>query len=137
MIRNQYILLIVLLLCVSRLSAQFTLTVAMDDFANDKGVVSLVVLDENKVQVDGTSAKIKDKKSSVTFKNLKAGKYAVQFFHDENLNQKVDKNRIGIPKEAVGFSNDAIGKFGPKKFEKRLITVNRNTKIKIKARYML
>lgn len=34
------------------------------------------------------------------------GVYAVALYHDENGNRKFDKNFIGIPKEAFGFSNN-------------------------------
>jgi len=130
---------LILVICctfASQLKAQHSLTVDIDKLSNNKGVVSIVVFDAHKKQADGTSVKIKNNKCSVTFKNLKSGDYAVQYFHDENLNKKVDKNRIGIPTEGIGFSNDAMGKFGPKKFKKRLVKVNKNTRIKISTKYM-
>lgn len=39
--------------------------------------------------------------------------YAVTVFHDLNGNQKLDKNILGIPKEPIGFSNDARPVMGP------------------------
>jgi len=45
------------------------------------------------------------------------GRYAVSVFHDENANGKLDTNFMGIPREGVGASNNAIGHFGPPKFE--------------------
>ncbi|WP_255326480.1 DUF2141 domain-containing protein [Sphingobium sp. EM0848] len=48
--------------------------------------------------------------------SLPAGRYAVQAFLDENGNGKVDRALFGIPKEGVGFSNDAKIGFGPPKF---------------------
>lgn len=39
--------------------------------------------------------------------------YAVTVFHDLNENQKLDKNLLGIPKEPIGFSNDARPVTGP------------------------
>jgi uncharacterized protein (DUF2141 family) len=43
----------------------------------------------------------------VTVENVPPGRYAAQAFHDRNGNGKVDRGLFGIPKEAVGFSNDA------------------------------
>lgn len=43
----------------------------------------------------------------VRIENVKPGRYAVQAYHDENMNQKVDRGLFGIPLEGVGFSNDA------------------------------
>jgi uncharacterized protein (DUF2141 family) len=39
--------------------------------------------------------------------DLPPGVYAVQAYEDRNDNRAVDRNLIGIPTEAVGFSNDA------------------------------
>jgi uncharacterized protein (DUF2141 family) len=51
------------------------------------------------------------------FQGVTPGRYAVSVFHDENSNGKMDTNFIGIPKEGVGASNDAKGRFGPPKFD--------------------
>jgi uncharacterized protein (DUF2141 family) len=40
------------------------------------------------------------------FKNLIPGEYAAIVFHDENLNGKLDKNFLGIPREGYGASNN-------------------------------
>jgi len=40
------------------------------------------------------------------FKDLVPGTYAVQVMHDENQNNKLDTNFIGIPTEGYGFSNN-------------------------------
>lgn len=48
--------------------------------------------------------------------NIPAGEYAVAVFADMNDNGVLDKNFVGIPKEPVGFSRDAKGRFGPPKF---------------------
>jgi len=54
----------------------------------------------------------------VIFENVPEGKYALSVIHDENKNGELDSNMIGIPKEGFGFSNDAMGMFGPPGFEK-------------------
>ena len=48
---------------------------------------------------------------------IPVGDYAIRIFHDENNNQKLGTNFLGIPKEPYGFSNDATGKFGPEKWK--------------------
>jgi uncharacterized protein (DUF2141 family) len=45
----------------------------------------------------------------------------VSLYHDENRNQVLDRNSLGIPKEAVGVSRDALGRFGPRGFEESLL----------------
>jgi len=54
---------------------------------------------------------------SHTFTGLDAGTYAVSVFHDLNADGELDSNFLGIPKEPVGMSRDARGKFGPPKFK--------------------
>jgi uncharacterized protein (DUF2141 family) len=52
-----------------------------------------------------------------TIKNVPSGTYAMSFYHDENANQEMDSNFLGMPKEPVAFSNNAKGTFGPASFE--------------------
>lgn len=56
---------------------------------------------------------ISGKKATVMFTGLPAGNYAVSILHDENDDQKMNKNNLGIPKEGYGFSNNVVGAFGP------------------------
>jgi len=44
--------------------------------------------------------------AQVAFTDLHDGVYAVSVFHDENENQKLDKDFVGIPKEGYGASNN-------------------------------
>ena len=55
---------------------------------------------------------------SVTYVyELPPGTYAIGIFHDVNLNNKMDNNFLGIPKEQYGFSNNARAFLGPPAFE--------------------
>jgi uncharacterized protein (DUF2141 family) len=50
----------------------------------------------------------------VEVRDLPPGVYAVQAYDDRNDNRTVDRSLIGLPTEAVGFSNDApVGLEGP------------------------
>ena len=55
------------------------------------------------------------------------GEYGLAVFHDENKNGKMDKNVLGIPQEAYGFSNNMRVIFGPPKWEKSKVVVNAAT----------
>ncbi len=71
---------------------------------------------------------------SYTFKEIPNGIYAVSVFHDENSNNKLDKNFLGIPKEGYGFSNNAKAtllapSFNDAKFKLSTQTVNLNIKM--------
>ena len=56
-------------------------------------------------------------------RDLPAGRYAVNAFHDENGNGNLDTNVLGIPKEGYGFANDPPTNFGPPDFEEAAVTV--------------
>ena len=47
---------------------------------------------------------------------LPSGEYAVVAFADSNGNGKLDRNFVGKPTEAYGFSRNARGIFGPPSF---------------------
>ena len=56
-------------------------------------------------------------------RDLPAGRYAVNAFHDENGNGDLDANVLGIPKEGYGFANDPPTPFGPPDFAEAAVTV--------------
>jgi|UPI0003FFDD6E uncharacterized protein (DUF2141 family) len=72
--------------------------------------------------VDVTSAQV-----SCTFE-VPNGNYAVSSYHDKNSNGKLDKNLMGVPTEAYGFSNNARGTFGPPSFEDAKVVCQGGTK---------
>jgi uncharacterized protein (DUF2141 family) len=78
---------------------------------------------------------IKDNKCSFSFTNLNQGKYAVRYYHDENLNSKMETNLVGKPTEGYGFSNNVIGKFGPPPYEKWLFEITEDKKIVLRPTY--
>ena len=55
--------------------------------------------------------------AQVVFPGLPDGVYAVSVFHDENMNQRLDKTFIGVPKEGYGASNNPKKKMGPPNFD--------------------
>lgn len=80
---------------------------------------------------------VENTEAEVMFENVPTGQYAISIIHDENQNKKLDSNVVGIPKEGFGFSQDAMGMFGPPAFDKASITVDQTeVKTAIKLRYM-
>lgn len=55
--------------------------------------------------------------AQVVFTGLSDGVYALTVFHDENMNEKLDKNFMGLPKEGYGASNNPKKKMGPPNFD--------------------
>lgn len=72
----------------------------------------------------------------LVFSGVPRGDYGISVLHDENDNEKMDSNAVGIPKEGFGFSNDAMGMFGPPGWSKaKITTTGTNQTVRIKLRY--
>ena len=63
--------------------------------------------------------------------DIPKGTYTIGIFVDVNLNNKMDTNFLGVPKEQYGFSNNASGFMGPPTFEAASFTVDGPTTQKI------
>lgn len=88
--------------------------------SNEGKIFAALYNDESsflKKDYQGQIANITNNSCTVTFKSVPRGVYAVSFFQDENNNQKMDTNFMGIPKEPYGCSNNAKGFMGPPKWE--------------------
>lgn len=55
--------------------------------------------------------------TKIFINDLPKGEYALAIFHDENGNDKLDTNWLGIPKEKVAFSKAKMKTFGPPGFK--------------------
>ena len=110
----------------------FSLTIKVEHLKNSDGVVQFSLYNKKGTIPDEKFKKYYKKKisridyktSTVTFKNLPRGRYAVNILHDENENGKIDKKFI-LPKEGVGFSNyKSIGFTNKPNFSKASFEMN-------------
>jgi uncharacterized protein (DUF2141 family) len=107
---------------IASLARAADLTITIKDVRNDTGMVMLALYDGEETFMNTAKAKAMDKAPAAAgevtfvFRDLPAGQYAATAFHDENGNSKLDKNWVGIPKEGLGFTNDAQGTMGPPKY---------------------
>jgi uncharacterized protein (DUF2141 family) len=133
---KRIIILITTLISISDCTfSQLTLNIEITGLRNNNGKIMIQLFDENEKVITQEIGQIKDKMSSFSIKNLKPGKYAVRYYHDENLNGKMETNMAGKPTEGYGFSNNIIGKFGPPPFEKWLFEFRENKKITLTLTY--
>lgn len=115
--------------------SQVSLEVEISGIRNTKGNLMIQLFDSNQTTIKQEMSQITDSICTFTFNDLASGQYAIRYYHDENLNGKMDTNFVGKPTEGYGFSNNVIGKTGPPKFEKWLFEVNSDKKIELKATY--
>ena len=57
---------------------------------------------------------------------LPFGTYGISVFHDVNDDGELNTGLFGIPKEPIGFSNNAKGSFGPPKFKDAVFRFEEN-----------
>ncbi len=107
----------------TQLIAAETLTVVITNVPESKGTIMLQVL-AGEAEFKGDAAPIASVmqratagEMSFTTTSLPAGEYAVRIMHDLNENGDLDANFVGMPTEPWAFSNNAVGNFGPPKWD--------------------
>jgi len=137
-----------MLMCFSSFSYEVkntcSLTIEVKNLRNSKGVVQFALYNKDGTIPDENIEKyykllkgsIVNNSSTVTFKNLPTGKYAVNILHDENSNGKIDKGFV-LPVEGIGFSNyQSIGLTNKPNFAKASFDLKEDKSISIKVIYM-
>jgi uncharacterized protein (DUF2141 family) len=130
---------VILLLGSASAFAQHNLEISIRKVAQPKGGVVLIALFDKadaflKKPIQSKRVNVTGAEVHVAFENLAHGDYAISVFQDFNRNEKLDTNFLGIPVEPYGFSNDAMGTFGPPSFEKAKIKVTGTTQVVINLR---
>lgn len=133
------VLTMILALGIVRMNAQ-SLTVSIKNVVSDKGTLRVGIFNSQadflKKQLYGQIVKSKSGELQVVFEGIPEGVYAVSIIHDENENGELDSNFFGIPKEGFGFSNDAMGTFGPPSFEKASFNLKEKSALTVNLKYM-
>ncbi|MGK7954738.1 MAG: DUF2141 domain-containing protein [Crocosphaera sp.] len=121
------------------------LTVEIAGVSETKGQVCLSLFssgrgfpDSKDDAVNTQCVKITDKLLEVTFDNLEPRTYAVAVFWDNNEDEELNRNFLGIPTEKFGFSSNPVIRTGPPKFgESAVMVVGKNTRISIQLQSLL
>lgn len=122
----------------------FSLTVEVRNLRNNEGSVVFALYNREDAFPDEhykkyykkRIGKIENGKSSVIFKDLPEGKYAVNILHDEDNNGKIKKGFL-LPKEGIGFSNyQSIGIGNKPKFSKASFELSNDMRVRIKIIYL-
>jgi uncharacterized protein (DUF2141 family) len=105
-------------------SASSALRVSVEGVRNNSGQVGILLFSQAKGFPSDHSAAIRQEmlparkgKVEAIFENLLPGTYAIAVMHDENKNQKIDTNMLGIPKEGYGVSNNVKNLLRAPRFE--------------------
>ncbi len=102
-----------------------TLTVRITGIRNANGKIRLALYrDSNFVEGREVEIDAKTLSAKTVFANLPQGVYAVNLFHDENMNGKMDTNLFGMPVEGYGFSNNPAKRMGKPGFDETNFQLN-------------
>lgn len=126
-------LLVLALACQTAFAEDLTgiLTVEISGLKNATGNVYIAVYDSKSTWLSDET--VADKKVVIsdaldgdlvrTELQLPLGEYALSVFYDEDDDGELDTNFIGMPKEPIALSNNAVAKFGPPKYADAIFTL--------------
>lgn len=127
----------------SKPDQRYSLEVRVNNLRNEKGVIQFVLYTrtdnfpetEPKNYYRKKDGLISDSSSVITFSNVPEGLYALNVFHDENIDGKINKVLM-LPKEGIGFTNHDSIKFGNKPtFNSSSFQLNGDLVVDIKMHY--
>lgn len=136
--KHKFNFLVVMVFISASAVAQHDMEVTIKNIKDPKGTIQLALYNNEtdylKKPLTGKVISANAKEVTVSFTNLKPGNYAISVYHDANSNNEMDSNLIGIPTEPYGFSNNAMGRFGPPAFEDAKITLDKEVKLTIELK---
>ena len=130
------ILVVVIISITNIITAQNkTITATVLNISSDKGIVKFALFNKTNFRLKPLQSEIgniENGKTTITFKEVAGGEYAIVCYHDKNSNDKMDFQPNGMPLEAYGASNNVMN-FGPPKFDDAKFTVvDKNVSLEIK-----
>jgi uncharacterized protein (DUF2141 family) len=125
--------LLLALACQTALADELTgiLTVEVSGLKDATGNVYIAVYDSDSTWLSDTTVLSKKVAISATLDGelvrtelqLPLGAYALSVFYDKDDDGELDTNFIGMPKEPIALSNNAVAKFGPPKYADAVFTL--------------
>ena len=130
------ILVVVIISITNIITAQNkTITATVLNISSDKGIVKFALFNKTNFRLKPLQSEIgniENGKTTITFKEVAGGEYAIVCYHDKNSNDKMDFQPNGIPLEVYGASNNVMN-FGPPRFDDAKFTVvDKNVSLEIK-----
>ena len=112
-----------------------SLSIKISNIKSNKGEIALRLTSSTEDVAIGRIAGIYDEACVIKIDSLCSGIYSISYFHDENSNDKLDTNWMGIPAEGYGFSNNAHSKFGSPSIKEREFEINGDLEIELSPKY--
>jgi uncharacterized protein (DUF2141 family) len=113
-----------------------TISATVLNVSSDTGTVQFGLYNKTNFRLKPLKSeigKIENGKTTITFKEVVAGEYAIVCYHDKNNNDTMDFQPNGMPLEAFGASNNILNLYGPPIFEDAKFRVSdKDVSLKIK-----
>ncbi len=109
--------------------------IEIKNLKSNKGEVVLQLTSSNGEINIGKVVGILQQQSVIEIDSLITGFYTIRYFHDENSNDQLDTNWMGIPNEGYGFSNNASSHFGTPSIEERKFELKDNLEMVLIPKY--
>ena len=114
------------------------MTVEVENVRTAQGVVGVLVFNTAQGWPEQFSAALRAEATAahtgvveITIPDLPAGDYAVVALHDENANQQLDRNWLGVPVEQWGMSNNPPYRFAAPSFEAARFRLEHDLRIRV------
>ena len=122
-------------------AAAAKLEIAVNGVKSDQGFIRAAVCSQAKFLTEDCEyfidAPAVEGKTILASPDIAPGKYAVQVFHDTTGGGVIHRGLFGIPKEGIGFSNNArLHLHGPKFSEAMVNVPEGTTRIRLRLRYL-
>ena len=124
--------------------ADVSLTVEFSNLRSSKGKVLIALFNQaegfpknSQRAAYSQKVSITNQKAQAVFTDLPPGTYAIACFQDENNNERLDTNFLGIPTEGFGFSNNPTVLTGAPGYDECRFEVSSNQQLVIKVKYLL
>lgn len=127
-------------LVVSNIVNAASINVTVTNIKNIKGVVRVGIINKEKDfpydAFTGKKIPINGNSVNINFTGLAPGEYAISVHHDENRNDKLDKNVLGVPLEGYCFSNNVKALVVPPKFNSAKFLLDTSFSQTLKMMYL-
>ncbi len=136
MLKSTFFLLMVIALPILGL-AQHNIEVKVEQVPSSDGNINIALYNTDSSFLNTESAfysmsvNASEGITTLVLNDIPKGTYAIALYHDEDANNELKTNWLGIPKEKVAFSNAKMKTFGPPKYKECSFEVAKDISLKI------
>ena len=116
-------------------SSGHLIRIEIKNLKSNEGEVALQLSSINGEINIGKLVGISQQQCVIEIDSLNSGFYTIRYFHDENSNNKLDTNWMGIPIEGYGFSNNATSHFGAPSIDEQKFYLEDNLEMVLTPKY--